>query len=144
MPIAIAFYAVMGGFAYGINGTAIRTMKLLGIVKPEVIDHIRTFSINDISDKSKADGIAKLLACVQAGWVLLQCLAREIQGLPITPLESNTVAHVLNAVVMYSLWWQKPVDVARPSIWGTPGLSSTTRTENYANTTRYTAVPTTQ
>jgi len=53
MPVATAFYVVMRGFAYGINGTAIRTMRLLDIVKPEVIDHIRTFSINDIRDKSK-------------------------------------------------------------------------------------------
>ncbi|KAI5776243.1 hypothetical protein EDC01DRAFT_593838, partial [Geopyxis carbonaria] len=69
-----------------------------------------------IEDKSKADYLAKLLACIQAGWILLQCLGRKLSDLPITLLELNTVLHVLNAFVMYTLWWKKPLDVSQPSI----------------------------
>ena len=67
-----------------------------------------------INDKSKANWLAKSLVCIQAAWMLVQCIARKISGLPITLLELNTVMHVICALLMYLLWLRKPLDVSVP------------------------------
>jgi len=69
-----------------------------------------------INDKSKANWLAKSLVCIQATWMLVQCTARKIAGLPITLLELNTVMHVICALLMYCLWLYKPLDVSVPVI----------------------------
>lgn len=48
----------------------------------------------DIEDKSKADGLAKMLVLLQASWLLLQVFGRLLAHLPVTLLEVNTVARV--------------------------------------------------
>ncbi|KAI9671812.1 MAG: hypothetical protein M1831_003340 [Alyxoria varia] len=70
----------------------------------------------DILDKSKANGLAKLLVMAQASWMLLQCIGRLYARLPVTLLEVNTVAHVLCALLMYALWWHKPLLAKEPII----------------------------
>ncbi|KAF8534253.1 hypothetical protein BDD12DRAFT_431533 [Trichophaea hybrida] len=80
------------------------------LVMPTIMERIRQYPMTWIDDKSKADQVAKLLTCFQARWMILQCSARHFQKLPITFLELNTVLHVGNAVVMYALWWEKPLD----------------------------------
>jgi hypothetical protein len=70
----------------------------------------------DIKDKSKADGLAKSLVLLQATWMVFQTIGRVAQGLPVSLLEVNTVAHVFCAFVVYILWWQKPRDVREPTV----------------------------
>lgn len=82
-------------------------------------------SERDISDKSKASGLAKALVCLQAFWFCLQCLTRLAQSLPVTLLELNTFAHAICALLVYVLWWDKPLDVEQPTyipIQGTKAL----------------------
>jgi hypothetical protein len=69
-----------------------------------------------ITDKSKADGFVKLVACTQATWLVTQCIGRAIQHLPITTLELSCTAYVLYALVVYILWWKKPLDVLTPTV----------------------------
>jgi hypothetical protein len=69
-----------------------------------------------ITDKSKADGFVKLVACTQATWLVTQYIGRAIQHLPITTLELSCTAYVLYALVVYVLWWKKPLDVLTPTI----------------------------
>lgn len=57
----------------------------------------------EIIDKSKADGLAKLVACGQAGWMLVQVIGRVALRLPITLLEVNTLGHVVCAFAIYIL-----------------------------------------
>ncbi|KAI5776682.1 hypothetical protein EDC01DRAFT_624948, partial [Geopyxis carbonaria] len=111
-----AFYAVMGGFALEGAELGSVTLDIAILVNTATLVKIQQYPTAAIDDKSKADYLAKLLTCVQAGWILLQCLGRKLSGLPITFLELNTVLHVVNAMVMYSLWWKKPLDVGQPSI----------------------------
>ncbi|KAL8660892.1 MAG: hypothetical protein Q9202_006124 [Teloschistes flavicans] len=73
--------------------------------------HLPDISRGEIVDKSKADNVAKSLAILQASWLLLQCIARTADGLPLTLLELNTLAHTICALAMYILWWNKPYDV---------------------------------
>ena len=110
-----AFYAIMGGFALRTTPTTALTITLDMLLKKGTMEIIRQYPPTAIDDKSKADLLAKVVACFQAGWMIVQCLGRKLGGLPITLLELNTVVHVLNAIAMYLLWFSKPVDVGEPS-----------------------------
>ncbi|KAF8538670.1 hypothetical protein BDD12DRAFT_715291, partial [Trichophaea hybrida] len=46
--------------------------------------------------------------------MVVNCIARKDSELPVTLLELNVIAHVLMTVVVYSLWWYKPLAVAHP------------------------------
>ena len=73
-------------------------------------------SEEEIWDKSKANGLAKAIVCIQALWFCTQCIARLAQGMPISLLELNTFAHALCALLVYLLWWNKPLDVQEPTL----------------------------
>lgn len=70
-------------------------------------------------DKSKADTVVKGIACVQATWLVLQCIARGVQGLSLSTLEVVTMAYVLCTLATYCCWWSKPLDVMVPIQVGT-------------------------
>jgi len=67
----------------------------------------------EIADKSKGDAISKGVVILQTGWFVTQCIARGVQGLPITELELVTVAFSSLNFVIYLLWWDKPQSVQR-------------------------------
>ena len=60
--------------------------------------------------------MAKAFVCFQAGWMVIQIIARKASGLPITLLEINTLGHVVCAVTMYLAWWHKPQDATEPLV----------------------------
>lgn len=68
-----------------------------------------------LDDKSKSDGLSKFIACVQAAWLIVQVIARLSLGLQVTLLETNTLGHVLCALIIYVLWWHKPRMVLEPT-----------------------------
>lgn len=72
-------------------------------------------TVEEIADKSKGNGLAKILVCVQSIWFCIQCVARLAQHLPLSLLEINTAAHALAAVTTYLLWWHKPLGIERPT-----------------------------
>jgi hypothetical protein len=130
--MAHSFYAGMGGFVFDISGSpfsqAAHTKPLLepyipgdccqstltaegilflvssGYVLPSI-------SKKAIHDRSKADGLAKTLVCLQAGYMIIQCATRVAGKLPLSLLEINTLGHVFCALVMYSFWLHKPQDI---------------------------------
>jgi hypothetical protein len=67
----------------------------------------------EINDRSKGDAISKGVVILQTGWFVTQCIARGVQGLPITELELATVAFAALNFVIYLLWWDKPQNVQR-------------------------------
>jgi hypothetical protein len=67
----------------------------------------------EIEDRSKGDAISKGVVILQTGWFVTQCIARGVQGLPITELELATVAFAALNFVIYVLWWDKPQNVHR-------------------------------
>lgn len=75
-----------------------------------------TITEDDIMDKSKGDTIAKLLVVIQTSWFAIQCAARVSQGLPVTALELTTLGHTVFVVIIYFIWWHKPLDVRSPII----------------------------
>ncbi|KAH7357307.1 hypothetical protein BKA65DRAFT_534990 [Rhexocercosporidium sp. MPI-PUGE-AT-0058] len=50
-----------------------------------------------ILDRSKADGLAKTVVCLQAGYMLVQCTTRVACQLSLSLLEINTLGHVIFA-----------------------------------------------
>lgn len=62
----------------------------------------------EISDKSKADVLAKLLAVIQLTRFLLETFARALSSLPITSLEFFTCQHVVCTLMVYIFWLEKP------------------------------------
>lgn len=80
-------------------------LRLLEPVPAEVID-----------DKTKADPITKLLVCIQAGWFIIQSVARVSQGLPLTLIEIHVLTHVSVALLMYLFWFNKPYNALSPFV----------------------------
>jgi hypothetical protein len=72
------------------------------------------FSRRNISDKGKADSVAKALLCVQIAWMCIQCLGRTLEGLPVTLLEDHVLIQILFAIIAHVCWWHKPLDVSEP------------------------------
>ncbi|KAF2116958.1 hypothetical protein BDV96DRAFT_598786 [Lophiotrema nucula] len=75
-----------------------------------------------LRDKSKANGLAKTLVCLQATWFCIQCITRLSQALTISLLELNTFAHAVCTLVIYFLWWDKLLDVEEPTVLQDEGL----------------------
>jgi hypothetical protein len=69
-------------------------------------------SRDDITELSNAGFVTKGLTCMQASWLLLQCIGRISQRLPVTTLEVTTASFVLFTLVTYAFWWHKPFDTS--------------------------------
>ncbi|KAM0802741.1 hypothetical protein BDR22DRAFT_819419 [Usnea florida] len=126
------FYATMGGIAFEIPENITESKQFLPSHSKEVwfISHegihflseqaefrdmIPNISREEIESRSKANGLAKILVCIQALWFIIQCVTRLAQGIPISLLELNTFGHAVCMLLVYFLWWEKPFEVDYPS-----------------------------
>ncbi|VUC27472.1 unnamed protein product [Clonostachys rosea] len=119
-----SFYALMGGFvidtdvdgedAYVPDSPRL-TMSIDMVSDAARLEILPDIPEEDIKDKSKADGFAKLLAIAQASWFIMQTVMRWATMPPVTALEINTIAHAVCALVIYMLWWNKPLDIQYPT-----------------------------
>ncbi|EGZ76880.1 hypothetical protein NEUTE2DRAFT_123500 [Neurospora tetrasperma FGSC 2509] len=71
-------------------------------------------SLVHIQDKSKGDTLAKEIVCLQVSWLCAQCFTRFAQGLAASLLELNTFGHAVCTLIIYSLWWSKPLSIDKP------------------------------
>ncbi|KAJ7151311.1 hypothetical protein C8R43DRAFT_1235942 [Mycena crocata] len=85
---------------------------------PAYLKDIRAVDEEDIKDKSKGDALSKGVALVQGLWFTTQCIARVHQRLPVSELEVTTLAFAIVNILIYVLWWEKPLDVQRPILVG--------------------------
>jgi hypothetical protein len=119
-----SFFAQMGGFAFDtdnsgepyIPGSPRLHLTANGAAALAKLGHLPNVSKAHISDKSKVDSLGKALVIIQGGWLVVQCIARRAGHLPLTLLELNTLAHVVCALIMYALWWDKPLNIRDPLI----------------------------
>ena len=113
-----AFYLNMGGVwlhpkdgnAFPINAAQLNCLIYEGIMKSP------SLSGKEIWDKSKSDKLAKILACLQIGWLSLQCVGRAAQHLPISLLEIGTVGFAIPSLATFIFWFSKPHDIETPTI----------------------------
>lgn len=73
-------------------------------------------SEEEVLDRSKGDGLGKLILVFQTLWFVTQYLGRWIDHLPRSQLEVMTLAYAILAVVVYFLWWHKPLNVRCPIV----------------------------
>jgi hypothetical protein len=118
-----SFWAIMGGIAVDVNGSEpflpsdippkLTEQGIYFLIKtrPDLLPDIPE---DEVKDKSKGDWLTKALACIQAMWFCVSCLVRVGQGLTMSLLELNTFAHAMCTIVVYFIWWQKPLDIERP------------------------------
>ncbi|CAO1600486.1 hypothetical protein XANCAGTX0491_004175 [Xanthoria calcicola] len=114
-----AFFIVAGGLAVEVDdswGKSAMTITPAGAVELAKLGLLEPIPTSVIEDKSKADPITKTFVCIQAGWFVVQCIARVSQGLPLSLLEIYVLAHVCLAFFMYLLWFAKPYDAISPII----------------------------
>ena len=118
-------FALMGGFAFDtskLNPNIFRNnrtrmtlgpsaLRLLAANEPDLIPDI---SKDTILDKSKANGFAKFLVCLQACWFVAQTTGRLATASPISLLELNTLLHALCCLAIYVAWWHKPLNIDEP------------------------------
>ncbi|KAF9462415.1 hypothetical protein BDZ94DRAFT_1194551 [Collybia nuda] len=120
IPMVHGFFISMGGFAI------VKGEKLSPIASHHVGTDVAAVadlvSIRDyeIFDRSKGDEVTKGLAMLQTVWFLIQCIGRGIQGLPLSELEVVTIAFGVINLVIYIIWWNKPLDVRYPIQIGPP------------------------
>lgn len=106
-----AFFAVMGGFTYDnkvMSSSRFAEFINLDCRTQDTVDH------KAIRDKGKSDTVGKFLAVAQAFSIVVQCIFRKAQGLPVTLLEIHVIVQVLGAGAMYGFWWYKPLNVREP------------------------------
>ncbi|KAI9809494.1 MAG: hypothetical protein M1827_006800 [Pycnora praestabilis] len=113
-------FAVMGGFVVDVkhlhDGFNRLTITPKGVAFLARHGHFLPVSEATISDKSKANTLAKGLVCLQVLWMISQSISRKVVGLPLTLLEVHTLIHAACALAMYGLWFQKPLDVRDPTV----------------------------
>jgi hypothetical protein len=118
-----SFWAIMGGISIDSKGSepfipdsqrstlTANGISLLLKHDPQLLPDI---SEEEVKDKSKESSFTKLVVFVQAAWFCLSCIARISQRLPVSLLELNTFAHALYTLIVYVLWWKKPLNIEQP------------------------------
>jgi hypothetical protein len=74
-----------------------------------IVDLISSIPEEDITDKSKGDGLSKIVAAIQVLWFVTQCISRLGLGLFITEIEVITVAYAALNGIVYWFWRNKPL-----------------------------------
>ncbi|KAI0057740.1 hypothetical protein BV25DRAFT_1919922 [Artomyces pyxidatus] len=108
------FFIIMGGFHYYKDGKALHPLSPRDVVQlvaagdfvPPTEEEIRVFSQGDV--------LSKAIAVFQTLWFILQCVARRVENLPMSQLEVMTLAYTTITVMMYGVWWYKPLNVSGP------------------------------
>jgi hypothetical protein len=120
-------FALMGGFVFEakrMHATILNTDQKRLTLTPVALRKIAAnapallpdLSKEGIRDKSKANGLAKFLVCVQAIWFIAQTVGRLTTDLPISLLEMNTLLHAFCCLLIYLAWWHKPLDIEEPHV----------------------------
>ncbi|OIW23540.1 hypothetical protein CONLIGDRAFT_693431 [Coniochaeta ligniaria NRRL 30616] len=119
-----AFFADMGGFVRPYTDDALNLHRLCGNVwvldaaqmnmarDCGIISCLPSSSEGELNDRSKSDGLLKLLALAQLVWLVLQLIVRTAQGKPSSQLEIMALAYAVCAAVTYALLWFQPKDVS--------------------------------
>lgn len=112
----MAFFADMGGFvlhARDSESFPLNAKQLYWLIEHRHLEYpeIKT---EDLWDKSKQDRLSKVIASIQIGYFVLQCIGRASQHLTITTLELNTLAIVVCSLMTSFIWLHKPSDIRKP------------------------------
>jgi hypothetical protein len=108
-----AFFADMGGFFFHARDGdpfPLNATQLHWLVRHKYVEY-PSITRKELWDKSKQDTFTKVITACQVGYLVLQCIARAVQGLSITTLELNALAIVVCSLMTSYAWLHKPADV---------------------------------
>jgi hypothetical protein len=97
------------GMNWALDGPQLILAREMG-----VLSQIPEISEDEIDEKANSDSIVKFLAVLQAGWQIIQLIARWAKSLPSSQVEVVTVAFSICAFCTYIISWNKPQDVQMP------------------------------
>ncbi|KAJ7899737.1 hypothetical protein B0H13DRAFT_2336891 [Mycena leptocephala] len=126
------YFICMGGFVSRAGHPVTTAEQFEGGDGPRYLEDIRAVNLRTINDKSKKDAVAIGIAA-HALWIMIQCIARTYQHLPITLLETVTVAFCSINALAWGLWWEKPLDVEEPIVVGPQEVSDGEAQPNLAD-----------
>ena len=86
----------------------ILTLEMLRELVKDPMFEIR-ITEEEISNRSKGDGLSKMIFILQTSWFIVQCVARHVQRLDLTQLELTILAMASLNGITCLLWWQKPL-----------------------------------
>jgi hypothetical protein len=124
-----SFYAIMGGFAVDLSHIpkderylpnqqvrcALTTSGMAWLFNRR-LPCIPDISKADIEDKNKGGSFAKTVVCVQLIWFFGSCMVRWKAHFALSLFEANVLVHVLWAIFVYVIWWDKPYEVDEPTL----------------------------
>lgn len=111
-----SFFADMGGFvlqardsvSFPVNAKQLHWLVVHGYTTVPSVKH------SDISNKSKADGFAKIITIIQVSWFIIATISRGVERLAITTFELSAIAIVAGTLATFLCWLHKPLDVVVP------------------------------
>lgn len=109
---------MIGGFTIGPRGLPHEqlTVTPMGLITLLGVGCHLDESRKDIIDKAKADLRVKFLVCSQGFLLIIQCITRHAQGLPVTLLEIHIMMHVVCPPIMYGFWFDAGQSMSKPAI----------------------------
>jgi len=113
-----AFFADMGGFFIqplenDLPSFPLDAKQLYILVKDKYLDY-PNLKEEEIEDRNKSGGLARLFTIAQALWFTLNCMFRFAQGVFVTTLEITTLSFILAFLITSYGWYHKPMDINRP------------------------------
>lgn len=126
-----AFFAGMGGFLFASPGSEmfpIDAEQLFRLINDGFIVY-PDLDVEEIQDKSKTEGMARMIAVLQAVWFLINCIIRVAQHLTLTTLELTTLSFILIFFATSFCWKNKPKDISRAIILTTNTPITTIRSK---------------
>ncbi|KAI1780557.1 hypothetical protein F4818DRAFT_10348 [Hypoxylon cercidicola] len=94
---------------------AVNSAQICVLMSKGLISQLPTISEEEIKDKSKEDILVKLLALGQIVWLMVELIARKVNGLSSTLLEIAALSFSICAIFTYSLLLGKPKDITEPT-----------------------------
>ncbi|KAN0090277.1 hypothetical protein V8E51_018856 [Hyaloscypha variabilis] len=123
-------FANMGGFVIRICNTTsdsgpsprLARSRLYHLVASDVLalrangilEKLPPITEEEINDKSKSDGLVRVIAVVQIMWMMVQIAVRTSRHLAISELEVSVLAFASCAIMIYLLNWDRPKGVQIP------------------------------
>ena len=114
-----AFFADMGGFMFRTNDDVkflLDGKHILWLLEHQAIsvtqferDFLQYSKL--IDDKNKSDVFVRVIAVAQALWFCINIIARGVQKLTVTTLETTTIGIIVDSILAYYIWRHKPANV---------------------------------
>ena len=123
-------FANMGGFVFRVGGDTTEpsdapsvsysnpyhlvASDILALREAGLLTKLPSITQEEISDKSKSDGLIRAITVVQIIWMMVQIIVRASRNLTISQLEISVLAFASCAIFLYGLNWEKPKGVQVP------------------------------